>query len=254
MINTLLMAVLGPVLLGQGIYTRIKTPKLAEPDGPRAGQAGTGSPLRVLILGDSAAAGVGVQRQDDALSGHVVRNLSSDFCVSWQLLARSGLNTGEVKTLLFNTLETNSLEPSTLASPMLERFDVAVLSVGVNDVTGRATDQAWLDQVQSLLETLETTFNVRHVVLAPVPPMHAFPALPQPLRWWLGRRAQQFNAGLTRLVNNNPACTLLPGDFPLDPLMMAEDGFHPGLPIYRLWGQDVAEAIKSWHCQMRIPR
>ena len=54
------MVVLSPLLICQGMYVRRVTPKLPEADGPRSGEAGSGALLRLLVLGDSAAAGVGV--------------------------------------------------------------------------------------------------------------------------------------------------------------------------------------------------
>lgn len=47
---------LAPVLIGQGRYVRRVTPSLQEPEGERQGSLGEGPELRVLILGDSAAA------------------------------------------------------------------------------------------------------------------------------------------------------------------------------------------------------
>lgn len=100
MIEILSKITLGPVLLAQGLYTRWVTPRLPEPVGERAGVSGIGPRLRLLILGDSAAAGVGVTSQDDALAGKLVARLSGDFAVSWRLLAQSGLDTREVVQLL----------------------------------------------------------------------------------------------------------------------------------------------------------
>ena len=57
------------VILFQGYAVKKNTPRLAEPDGERIGQKGVGKSLALLILGDSAAAGVGVNAQDDALLG-----------------------------------------------------------------------------------------------------------------------------------------------------------------------------------------
>ena len=57
---------LGPVLLAQGHYVRRVTPRLPEPEGLRQGVEGSGPPLRLLILGDSSAAGVGVATQAEA--------------------------------------------------------------------------------------------------------------------------------------------------------------------------------------------
>ena len=66
---------LGPLLLLQGRRVRRSVPRLPEPTGPRSGCVGAGRSLRVLIAGDSAAAGVGSANQDQALSGQLIRCL-----------------------------------------------------------------------------------------------------------------------------------------------------------------------------------
>ncbi|MDH3952646.1 MAG: SGNH/GDSL hydrolase family protein, partial [Gammaproteobacteria bacterium] len=61
--------------MAQGIWTNLRVPTLPEPPGAREGSAGKGPPLKLLVVGDSAAAGVGVSRQDEALLGQVVSRL-----------------------------------------------------------------------------------------------------------------------------------------------------------------------------------
>ena len=46
--------------------------------------------MKLLVLGDSAAAGVGADRQADALTGQIVKNLAGRFLVEWTLFARTG--------------------------------------------------------------------------------------------------------------------------------------------------------------------
>ena len=53
---------LSPLLVAQALLTRARLPRLPEPDGERHGVVGEGAPLRLLILGDSSAAGVGSLR------------------------------------------------------------------------------------------------------------------------------------------------------------------------------------------------
>ncbi|MGH8385103.1 MAG: SGNH/GDSL hydrolase family protein [Pseudomonas sp.] len=220
---------LGPVLLLQGLYTRRVTPKLPEAEGEREGVAGSGEVLRLLILGDSAAAGVGALTQTDALSGQLVSRLARDHQVMWKLWARSGLDSQSLLELL---------EQKTA-----ESFDVVLLSIGVNDVTSTLTVDQWIARQQQLLATLCGTFGVRQVVISPLPPMHLFPALPQPLRWYLGNRAKRFNAHLAKLAGSEDHCTLL--TIRLAPVAgsMARDGFHPGPLIYSAWADDAAIAI-----------
>ena len=84
---------LAPVLLWQGRQVRRNALRLPEAEGPREGVAGTGKVcLRVLIVGDSSAAGVGAKNQTQALAGRLSEALSQRLggAVVWQLIARSG--------------------------------------------------------------------------------------------------------------------------------------------------------------------
>ncbi|ETX12905.1 hypothetical protein OCH239_15315 [Roseivivax halodurans JCM 10272] len=67
-----LLALLAPILAVQGRIVRRGAVRLREPDGPRAGRTGAGPSLRLLIAGDSSAAGVGADTQAEALSGRLV--------------------------------------------------------------------------------------------------------------------------------------------------------------------------------------
>ena len=76
MLYHLALILIGPVLFLQGKHVKRVTPKLSEPEGHRHGQVGQGKGLSLLIVGDSAAAGVGVEHQQQALSGRLVAALS----------------------------------------------------------------------------------------------------------------------------------------------------------------------------------
>ena len=69
MIYYLAMVLLAPVLVAQGIYVKRVTPRLSEPEGVRFGVFGAGPKMKLLIVGDSAAVGVGAATQHQALSG-----------------------------------------------------------------------------------------------------------------------------------------------------------------------------------------
>jgi hypothetical protein len=72
-----------PVIVAQGIVVKQRTPKLIEPIGERQGIVGLGRPLSLLILGDSAAAGVGVEYQHQALSGVLLSQLMNEYKLTW---------------------------------------------------------------------------------------------------------------------------------------------------------------------------
>lgn len=155
----------------------------------------------------------------------------ADFRVSWQLHAESGVTTDDLV--------------ARLAEVAGGCFDVAIVSIGVNDIiTGRRTRQ-WTAALASLLDLLESGFGVRHVLLSALPPMHRFTALPQPLRWCVGLRARRFNDELLRFADRDGRCAVVSLDYPRDPSYLAPDGFHPGEPAYRHWAAAVAASVRQ---------
>ena len=226
----LLLLGLAPVLLAQGRYTRRVTPLLPEPAGPRRGQEGSGPVLRLLVAGDSSAAGVGVTSQTDALTGCLVRELAPACALTWSLVAQTGYTTADLLARL-------QQEPA-------ETFDAVVLALGVNDITHGVPLGRWLLHQQALMALLRTRFQTRRILVSPVPAMDGFVALPQPLRWCLGLRAARFNRALAKLVQAQPDCTLVaPGQLN-DRGALAADGFHPSARTYRQWAQALAQNLR----------
>ena len=231
MLDSLQLIALAPILLWQGRKVRQRTLRLPEAAGARAGSLGQGLPLRVLLLGDSAAAGVGVSRQEDALAGQLAAQLSSEYQVAWQLLAESGLKCQQ----LLSKLDDLTVQP----------YDCVVLSIGVNDVTAGTKDQQWLAQLKQLQERLRRDFNVQHIFISAIPPMQYFTALPAPLSGYLGRRAQRLNRLTAQLAERGDGLYFMSIELGVDPQMLAADGFHPSGQAYRLWAEQIAARIKT---------
>jgi lysophospholipase L1-like esterase len=225
-----LFAALSPLLLLQSRYVRHVTVRLPEPPGPRTGDRGTGARLRVLIVGDSAAAGVGASSQEAALSGQLVTALATTHRVTWSLIAKSGATTLRTASHL------SRLPP--------ESFDIAVVSLGGNDVTAHRNISKWIGDVTTLATVLRTRFAVRLVVFSGLPPIHAFPALPQPLRWYLGTRARAYDAALAEWAASQPDCEYVALRLPADGDLFAVDGMHPGPRGYHRWSIELAQRIR----------
>ena len=248
--------VLGPLLLPvlyvQGRRVRRTVPRLPEPPGERTGRRALPLPtnvmnpaaddierrsaLRLLIVGDSAAAGVGAPSQDVALLGRLVDALSAHGPVDWRLEARTGATAAGTR------LHLAKLAP--------ERFDVAVTSLGLNDVTGGRAPAEVLADIVAVVGLLHTRFGVRHVAVSGIPPVGEFPALPQPLRGYLGRRARALDESLAAWAATTRDVEHLPLDFARDqaaiPSAMAADGFHPGPALYTVWARALADRIGAW--------
>ncbi|BAJ01224.1 SGNH/GDSL hydrolase family protein [Shewanella violacea] len=229
MFHYFILVLLAPLFFIQGRHVRNVTQVLPEASGGRSGCLGDGTPLRLLVIGDSAAAGVGVETQDEALCGRLTNILSKRFRLDWSLLAKSGYKTLDLITIL------ESL-PAT-------EYDVVLISLGVNDLLSPLSSWGWQGQQLQLVKLLKSKFLVKHILLTSVPPMGAFPAFPQPLSWFLGQRAKEFNRKLATLISDDTHCELI--NIPLAPSVsdMACDGFHPGTKIYKLWGDVAADII-----------
>ena len=223
---------LGPLLLAQALLTRARMPRLAEAQGPREGCEGEGEPLlRLLVAGDSSAAGVGVEHQRQALAQPMARHLSR-LCrarVGWRLVATSGLTTGQL-------LQRLQAEPP-------GTFDVAVVVTGVNDVIEQVPTHLALSQREALADTLRNTCGVRHVAFTPLPPVHRFTGLPEPLRWVAGGDALRHNQVLREWAATRGDVSVLPVLPDLREDMMAVDGFHPGEPVYRAIAEAMADHL-----------
>ena len=229
----LFQLVLAPILIFQGKQVRKNTPRLAEAIGPRTGIQGDGEKqFRLLILGDSAAAGVGISRQSKALSGQILKCFGSRYRVEWQLIAKTGATTAWVVDHL-NTM------PQT-------RFDIVVTSLGVNDVKSGLKARLWLARQKTMVDILRTKFNVKKFIIAAVPPMQLFPALPWPLKWYLGICSKKFNGILMDWIDEQMDCELLQFNLPMDTNLMAKDGFHPGPALHTIWGKEVSKRIKHY--------
>ncbi|MDV2485531.1 SGNH/GDSL hydrolase family protein [Acinetobacter towneri] len=224
-----------PALLIQGNRVKKNTIRLPEAEGEREGITGQGQTLSLLILGDSAAAGVGVAHQNDALLGAVVSALQHQYQVHWRLEAQSGDTTSQV------IKKTKKL--------VNQKYDVVVTSVGVNDVTRLMSARTWIKQQQHFYQLIQAKFQPELIIATGVPPMHLFPALPNPLSWLFGQYAKQMNLQLEKMIAQQEDMQWIEYDirkYQSMNLEMAKDGFHPSKEIYQIWGKEVSDRILEW--------
>ena len=230
-LHLLTQILLAPVQIPQAIGVVRRALNLPEAAGPRSGRLGKGTPMNLLIIGDSSAAGVGVETQDQALAGQLTQALSNDFDLTWHVHARTGATT-----------------KSTLASLQKSppfRADIIVVALGVNDVTHAVPFPLWRRSQCALLAHLIATHAPAQIYMTGIPPIGQFPLLPNPLRRSLGRQAQRFEHAQAATLERVPKATHVAMDLPMDTSLMAEDGFHPGPEIYALWGKEMASRILS---------
>jgi lysophospholipase L1-like esterase len=236
---------ISPIAFLQGIYVLLTVPQLPEPAGAREGVVqgrnakGDSPHIRVVIVGDSAAAGVGAGSMEKSLTGRLMAKLAAlrgEDSIVYRLIAKSG-STAEHTIRHLTRIDQ-------------EKYDVAVISLGVNDVIRGFSSAQFVANMLSLNDMLRSKFQAKLIVIAEFPPVHMFPALPEPLRWLIGSRCRAFDADLALALQKHSDCVYLrycaavPEEKGMAALM-ASDGFHPGPDIYEVWAEQAAEIINQ---------
>jgi lysophospholipase L1-like esterase len=228
----LLALLLLPALLPMALHTRRRALRLAPAAGPQQGLAGAqfdGPALRLLLLGESTVAGVGVTCQSQALVGQLAQALATQQCrpVAWQALGENGITASEAGARLL---------PQALATPA----DLVVLVFGVNDSTHLSSLRTWQQALRHMSQVLQA--QGAQVALTAVPPLQHFSALPWLLRQVLGWRAALLDAQLRRLARQlGVAYCPVELEFAAD--YLAVDGYHPSQLGYRVWATGLAPQL-----------
>jgi lysophospholipase L1-like esterase len=236
MIDIVARALLFPLLYAQAQRVRSSVEPLPEPPGPRSGREGRGGEeLRLLVVGDSSAVGVGAPHQDLALARPLARSLAQrlERAVRWTLLAQTGL--------------TSAAALAFLKERDVPDADVAVVVLGVNDITNQVPLAQALKHRGEIAVWLHAHAQVAEVLFPALPEMEHFPSLPQPLAWWAGQMSRRNNRAQARWARAWPLPLPQVRHVATDGLisadLMASDGFHPGPGLYARVARYLADVI-----------
>ncbi|MFT7685979.1 MAG: lysophospholipase L1-like esterase [Candidatus Azotimanducaceae bacterium] len=201
-----------PVLLVQGIYTRLTARRLLEASGDN--KSLKKEDVHILGLGDSVIAGVGIDELGKGLTAQVAASISikNEKAVSW--LAH-GTNGDRVQDLITRI----KLLPA-------ERPSLVLISIGVNDVSHLTSLTRWQLEVANLIADLKEKYRAP-ILFIGLPPMDKFTALPQPLRFTLGVRAAMLDHTFRRaseLIDDVHWIKIAIDNSDID---LANDGYHP---------------------------
>jgi lysophospholipase L1-like esterase len=228
-VNPLLL----PIVAVQGMWVRSATETLPPAAGPTIGTVGDASrsPVRVAVVGESTAAGCGVDNHDDGFPGCLARELAARDRrpVTWEVVGQHAATARRIRYRLLPRLG--------------DDLDVAVLLAGVNDVLTRRTPAQWADDLVAIVDDLAD--RARHVAVTGIPPFDAFPSLPTTLGRYLAQRAGALDEVSQRVCAGQPRATWIGSTdiLPIGPDFFARDRFHPSASGYRRWARAVADHL-----------
>ncbi|MFL9924175.1 SGNH/GDSL hydrolase family protein [Herbaspirillum lusitanum] len=227
-----------PWLLVQGRRTRRVTPRMPEAAGAReglclpAGAKDAWPVIEVLAIGESPVAGVGVDTQDQAISARFAGQLAEQLqsAVRWTAFGKNGATVADALRDVTPQLPSRSIQ-------------IVLLAFGVNDSTAFHSSARYRRDLGLLMQTVRARLHPDLIIIAGVPPLHLFPALPQPLRHVLGMKAAVLNRAARQLAQQSSKTIFVPiRSDTRDRSLMAHDGYHPSAAGVHMWAAQLAQA------------
>ena len=230
--ETLLSWLSFPVYAVQGLYVRGKAKRVAPPpQKPIIELKGKGEPIHILFIGDSTAAGVGVDEFDECVSGRIPALLSEKTGrpIYHRTAGNNSATSGQLRDFVVPNLE-----------PI--EYDYIAVSVGVNDSKNFHTTQRFRKEFGGLLYALHARFPDSVIMWQNLIDMEGIPLLPFPLNKILGIRSRLLRREGRELCFERSA--LAPDtNWKAVPENFAHDGFHASSTGYRIWAEEVVEII-----------
>ena len=217
---------LSPLLLIQARTMRRSIPILPDAAQPWTGSLEATDPVRLLVLGDSTAAGVGAHTQDDALPGNIARELHTHWGrgSTWNAIGENGATSQDIVQRY-------------LTSATVAEYDLIFLSIGANDALHIRSRGAFRRDVRVILRRLRARNPHAFILVSSLPAFFRFEALPNPLRWVLYLHSSSLEAAARRVVKGEPGVMMSPPPPPYTAGFFATDQFHPSASGYHDWAE-----------------
>lgn len=231
---------LAPVLIAQARDLRRTIPRLPDAAAPWSGELPGPRPVRLLVLGDSTASGVGADTQAEALPGNLARAIRRRFDrgTTWESIGRNGATARDIITDYLDEAEGRV-------------YDLVFLTIGANDALALRSRRAFSRDVTEIVDRMRASSPSALVLVSLMPRFDRFASLRNPVRWNLALHAASLDDGARRAVASRFGVFSIPKPDPYTPEFWASDGFHPSAEGYRQWVdfalREVPDALLAQH-------
>ncbi|WP_068318154.1 SGNH/GDSL hydrolase family protein [Polycladidibacter hongkongensis] len=221
-----------PLYIFEGLRARRNQLRLPPAKGPVSGSIeGEGDTLRLLVIGDSSVAGVGMDHTSAGLTASLAADLSkrTKQPVEWRAC---GANSATSEDLRVNVL------PYT---PQ-ETFSHIYISIGFNDLKNFRSASAFKRSFGGLLYGLRTKYPGANIYWSNIMSPKQVPALSKGLAYVLFFRRQIINK-VGRTMCNERTATHLPVMPNIGPEHFCIDGVHASVEGNMRWAEHVGALI-----------
>jgi lysophospholipase L1-like esterase len=219
-----------PFLYLQGQYIRRKIGRIPDAGGETVGKFGAeNESVKLLVLGESTAAGMGARTHETALAGQFSRFLGEKInkSVEWHVVGRSGITIKETIDELVPKIPD-------------EKFDYILLALCGNEVLKLRSPISFRRDMTKLLSIMREKNPNATFFITNAPAVRLSPVLPNPIKFILGHlsalhdaNAREFTAEMSKVFYFHQP-TNVPKDF-------WADGIHPSEKGYTAWSKRMIE-------------
>ena len=233
-----------PWMYMQGKRIRAKVPKLPEATGTQGLiSRNSNRTIRLLALGESTIAGVGVDTHEEGFTGTLASALAQqlDADVPWKVYARSGYTAQRIK---------DKIIPKIPQEPV----DIIVIGLGGNDAFGLNSPGKWRDHIRELIGEIRKRFGNTPIAFTNMPPIKEFPAFTPLIKFMIGNLVEILGEELEDLTRMEQGVYYYARKITLEdwierlnvqakPNDFFSDGVHPSKLTYQVWARDFADFL-----------
>ncbi len=235
-----------PWMYYQGKQIRANVPALPEAKGVQGQCTSNGKnekTLRIISIGESTIAGVGVQTHEEGFTGTFAKELSDVLgaTILWKVYARSGYTAERVERKLIPKISEN-------------QADLIVIGLGGNDAFTLNRPWKWKAEIHSLIKSMKAKFPEARIVFCNMPPIKEFPAFTLLIKFTVGNLVEILGEELRKVVSEYEDVIYVGETITLrgwidkfhlrvDREAFFSDGVHPSKLTYQTWARDVAHKV-----------
>jgi lysophospholipase L1-like esterase len=233
-----------PLLYFQGKKIKKNVPRLPEAIGTKGSTSiASNKVLRMLTIGESTIAGVGVTTHQEGFTGSLAKELASQLNVDidWAVYAKSGYTAKKVCEKLIETISEQSIA-------------IIVIGLGGNDAFELNSPKKWNRDVRALIKSIQLKFKGVPIIFTNMPPIKEFPAFTGLIKFTIGNLVTILGNELEKVVKDFDAVYYYTRPVSSVDLIKRynlkikesdffSDGVHPSRITYQIWAKDISNFI-----------
>ncbi|WP_158976236.1 SGNH/GDSL hydrolase family protein [Cellulophaga sp. L1A9] len=233
-----------PLLYFQGKKIKKNVPRLPEAKGPIGiTSVATKKVLRMLTIGESTIAGVGVATHQEGFTGSLACELAIalNTNIDWKVYAKSGYTAKRVCDKIIGSITEESV-------------DFIVIGLGGNDAFELNSPKKWNRDIRALIKSIQLKFKGVPIIFTNMPPIKEFPAFTSLIKFTIGNLVTILGNELEEIVKDYEGVYFYTRQvssidlikrykLKINPSDFFSDGVHPSKTTYQIWAKDISNFI-----------